>query len=98
MNWSKRKHAYLQLSANETSRKAAEIKTREAVDTRNMQMESVENVNSEINSMQVQLVKQGTVLKKQNLGRKNWLRENELEQGKCEGNRVSQGTWRNRVK
>ena len=44
-----------QLSAAETSRKAAEIKTREAVDTRNMQMESVENVNSEINSMQVQL-------------------------------------------
>ena len=44
-----------QLSAAETSRKAAEIKTREVVDTRNMQMESVENVNSEINSMQVQL-------------------------------------------
>ena len=44
-----------QLSVAETSRKAAEIKTREAVDTRNMQMESVENVNSEINSMQVQL-------------------------------------------
>jgi len=44
-----------QLSSAETSRKAAEIKTREAIDTRNMQMESVENVNSEINSMQVQL-------------------------------------------
>ena len=44
-----------QLAAAETSRKAAEIKTREAIDTRNTQMESVENVNSEINSMQVQL-------------------------------------------
>ena len=44
-----------QLTAAETSRKAAEIKTREAIDTRNTQMESVENVNSEINSMQVQL-------------------------------------------
>ena len=44
-----------QLAAAETLRKAAEIKTREAIDTRNTQMESVENVNSEINSMQVQL-------------------------------------------
>ena len=43
------------LSESETSRKAAEIKTREAVETRNIQLESVESVNSEINSMQVQL-------------------------------------------
>ncbi len=48
-------HLSNKLSESETSRKAAEIKTREAVETRNMQMESVENVNSEINSMQVQL-------------------------------------------
>ena len=44
------------LSSADASRKAAEIKTREAVETRNMQVESVENVNSEINSMQVELV------------------------------------------
>ena len=48
-------HLSNKLSESETSRKAAEVKTREAIDTRNMQMESVENVNSEINSMQVQL-------------------------------------------
>ena len=48
-------HLSNKLSESETSRKAAEIKTREAVETRNIQMESVENVNSEINSMQVQL-------------------------------------------
>tara|TARA_B100001540_G_scaffold74350_1_gene67128 strand:+ start:339 stop:3482 length:3144 start_codon:yes stop_codon:yes gene_type:complete len=48
-------HLSNKLSESETSRKAADIKTREAVETRNMQMESVENVNSEINSMQVQL-------------------------------------------
>ena len=43
------------LSSADASRKAAEIKTREAVETRNMQVESVENVNFEINSMQVEL-------------------------------------------
>ena len=43
------------LSSADASRKAAEIKTREAIETRNMQVESVENVNSEINSMQVEL-------------------------------------------
>ena len=43
------------LSESEVSRKAAEIKTREAIDTRNTQVENVENVNSEINTMQVQL-------------------------------------------
>ena len=48
-------HLSNKLSESETSRKAAEIKAREAVETRNIQMESVENVNSEINSMQVQL-------------------------------------------
>ena len=48
-------HLSNKLSESETSRKAAEVKTREAVETRNIQMESVENVNSEINSMQVQL-------------------------------------------
>lgn len=48
-------HLSNKLSESETSRKAAEVKTREAVETRNIQMETVENVNSEINSMQVQL-------------------------------------------
>jgi myosin heavy subunit len=43
------------LSSADAYRKAAEIKTREAVETRNMQVESVENVNFEINSMQVEL-------------------------------------------
>ncbi len=43
------------LSSADASRKAAEIKTREAIETRNMQVESVESVNSEINTMQVEL-------------------------------------------
>ena len=50
-----KQHLSTKLSSSETSRKAAEIKSREAIETRNIQMESVENVNSEINSMQVQL-------------------------------------------
>ena len=43
------------LGESETSRKAAEIRTREATETRNMQSEKVENINSEINSMQIEL-------------------------------------------
>ena len=43
------------LSSADASRKAAEIKTREAIETRNMQVESAESVNSEINTMQVEL-------------------------------------------
>ena len=43
------------LSSADASRKAAEIKAREAIETRNMQVESVESVNSEINTMQVEL-------------------------------------------
>jgi len=43
------------LSESETSRKAAEIRSREATDTRNMQSEKVETVNSEINSMQIEM-------------------------------------------
>jgi len=42
-------------SEADASRKAADIKAREAIETRNVQVENVENVNSEINSMQVQL-------------------------------------------
>ena len=43
------------LSESETSRKAADIRSREATETRNMQSEKVENVNSEINSMQIEM-------------------------------------------
>jgi predicted regulator of Ras-like GTPase activity (Roadblock/LC7/MglB family) len=43
------------LNQSETSRKAAEIRSREATETRNLQTEKVENVNSEINSMQIEM-------------------------------------------
>jgi len=43
------------LSQSETSRKAADIRSREATETRNLQSEKVENVNSEINSMQIEM-------------------------------------------
>ena len=43
------------LSESETSRKAAEIRSREATETRNIQSEKVEDINSEINSMQIEL-------------------------------------------
>ncbi len=43
------------LNESEASRKAADIRSREATETRNMQVEKVENVNSEINSMQIEL-------------------------------------------
>jgi predicted regulator of Ras-like GTPase activity (Roadblock/LC7/MglB family) len=43
------------LNESDASRKAADIRSREATETRNMQVEKVENVNSEINSMQIEL-------------------------------------------
>ena len=43
------------LSESESLRKASDIRAREAIDTKNVHVESVESVNSEINSMQIQL-------------------------------------------